>query len=290
MRFDPKIKARFDVQSRSGEERIAPCPFHNDGGKPNLYINARTGLYYCHSCGARGHVGKTTDGVPLSTLKERLAEVGKPVPEKMQPRSESWLDRYDNDHPYWQQDRGFSARVIKQFRLGYDPMADMLTIPIRNVNGMPVGVIHRRTPDQIEAGHRPKYFHPTGFKMGRSLFGISHVTGLAYDVRQIAVCEGPLDAIACWDAGFPAVALYGARMTEDQARILRRAGIPQVVCMTDNDPAGDNAVASIHDALPGVRVRVGMYRPGWGKDPGELTAEQRLKMFTEHFDYRQAMV
>ena len=34
-------------------EWIVVCPFHDDH-KPSMNINMKTGLYFCHSCGAKG--------------------------------------------------------------------------------------------------------------------------------------------------------------------------------------------------------------------------------------------
>jgi DNA primase len=129
--------------------------------------------------------------------------------------------------------------------------------------------------------------HPKGFKSGQDLYG-------SWLVRQrhfgrAALVEGPLDAIACWDASVPALALHGSRCTDDQAKILRSLGVHTVVVMTDNDRPGDEVVHQIKQTLPGITVLVGWYRPGWNaKDPGELTPHRRREMFAHPLPYHKA--
>lgn len=292
MRYEQQIKATFKVRSTSGSEFCCTCPFHNDKGKPNLYVNGNTGLYFCHACGARGKVDKVGAGVPLNALRERLHDVATPPAPTMVQHPESWLDRFDNEHPFWTEEpdgtadppRGFSPETVKLFRLGYDPMTDLLTIPVRSAKGALLGVIHRQTPRAVKAGVRPKYLHPTGFKMGRMLFGAYLVEG-----TTVAITEGPLDAVACWDAGIEAVALHGARMTRHQAQIVLRKGVRRVVCMTDNDSAGEAAIMSVREHLPGVQIAVGMYRRSDPKDPGLMTRERRLSMYENALPFHKAM-
>jgi DNA primase len=83
--------------------------------------------------------------------------------------------------------------------------------------------------------------------------------------------------------------MHGAHLTEDQAKILRGLGATTVVCMTDNDRAGDEATHTIKAALPGLAVLVGWYRPHWqGKDPAELHPIRRRQMFSEALHYSKA--
>lgn len=287
-RYDSLISTTFQVMGRSGDERICKCPWHNDGGKPNLYVNASSGLYYCHACGAKGSIAKGVDRevlveADLRSMRDRLSNMGAASEKGMQVRPESWLDQFDIPHEHWTDVRRFSEATIARFRLGYDPGADCLTIPIRTSRGEVLGVIRRRLD-----GEKPKYKHPTGFKKSKDLFGSWLIRKRRYD--KVAVVEGPLDAVACWDARIPAVALHGAHMADGQAAILRSLGVHTVVTMTDNDRAGDDAVHTIKDALPMVRVLCSWYRQGWGKDPGELTIAQRRLMFNTAVPYHRAFI
>jgi hypothetical protein len=43
-----------DVKKTSGDEFQAKCPFHDDRN-PSLNFNGKTGEYFCHGCGKKGH-------------------------------------------------------------------------------------------------------------------------------------------------------------------------------------------------------------------------------------------
>jgi DNA primase len=143
-----------------------------------------------------------------------------------------------------------------------------------------MGVIYRK----LDSG-RPKYLYPRGFRIGKVLFGSWKICA---HHKRIAIVEGPLDAIAAWEARIPAVALLGARLSPDQAKLIRSLGIRSVVTMTDNDQAGYEAVISVKDGLPGINVEVGWYRHTWkSKDPGELKAQRRRTMFLSPRKYHE---
>lgn len=286
MKYEPLIRRTFRVHSTSGDEFRCWCPFHDDTGHPNLYANGVKGFYFCHSCGARGHVQPRNSDqrclvlTDTQYLRARIEHMKSAPPSPLQPRSDGWLRQFTM-HDYWTDERGFSERIVKMFDLGYDPMAGMLTIPIRTSRGKVLGVIYRRLD-----GQKPKYLHPKGFKKGQDLFASWLVRKSGH--QRVAVVEGPLDAVACWDAHIPAVAMHGARLSPDQAHIIRSLGVTSVVVMTDNDPAGDEAAHSVKEALRGVQVLVGQYRTTWDvKDVAELSTSQRRRMWLSARPYHR---
>jgi len=275
------IAANFTIYTHTGNEALVLCPFHGDRS-PSMYINASTGLFFCHSCGEKGRVDRIAEalqvelldtGVTTGSLRSRLTAVNAVEDPEKCPRNppETFLDQFRVTHPAWAK-RGLSEAAVRRFDLGYSPRTNRLTIPIRDKKRNLLGVIYRRLDDG-----KPKYLYPAGFAIGKSLFGSWEVkTGM----KTVALVEGSLDAIACWDARVPALALLGSRMTIDQSRLLRSLAVSSVVVMTDNDRAGREAVQQIKDALPGIVVKVGRYRSYWTcKDPGEMKQEQIRKMF-----------
>src|SRR5262245_33342092 len=40
--------------ARSGSALVGRCPFHPDGGRPNLYVYARNERWHCYRCGVGG--------------------------------------------------------------------------------------------------------------------------------------------------------------------------------------------------------------------------------------------
>jgi DNA primase len=286
-RYGTFVANNLDVRSLQGDEAICLCLFHPDRN-PSMAVNIRKGVFCCRSCGTGGKIDKLArklgveledESVPLSALRKRCVELRKvPADEiPIQVLPESWLKQFDFPHPYWES-RGLSEKIIKAFQLGYDPLTNRATIPLRDSHGKLLGVIYRKLD-----GTRPKYLDPKGFRKGKSLFASWKVRN---SHKRIAVVEGPLDAIACWDAKVPAVALMGARMTEDQAKLMRSLGVRTVVVMADNDPSGFDATVSVKEALPGINVQVGWYRPGWrAKDPAQLKEQRRRQMYLSPMPY-----
>lgn len=285
--YQALIEATFDVVDRSGDEFLCRCKWHDDKGRPNLYVNARKGLYYCHACNAKGSLDKTDLPVPdTKDLRERLGEMTVDEPQEYAPRwyPEAWLRQFDLPNTYWE-DRGLSDRTVERFRLGYDPMHNAATIPIRDEKNHVLGVIRRHLdPDTCGVCQQnenmkwiPRYLYPKGVPKARYLFG-------AWLIRQrhtkVAIVEGPVDVLACWDARVPALGMFGSAMSEDQHHLLHRLGIEQIVVMTDNDHAGRKAAVDIIEIVDDMKVMVGKWRHYWAaKDPAELSPQQRRKMY-----------
>ena len=50
-----EIVARYGIELRpSGRTLVGRCPFHNDGGRPNLYVYPATRSWYCFRCSVGG--------------------------------------------------------------------------------------------------------------------------------------------------------------------------------------------------------------------------------------------
>lgn len=268
MPYADAIERRFDVHHWEGPEALCRCEWHEDTGRPNLSVNGRTGLYRCFVCGAKGKLGGLTQDEEIAALKAKLKAVDEPETEEIQVKPESWLKQFGS-HRYWRTGRGFSNKTIETFNLGYDPHTNRLTIPIRSIEGELLGAIYRALDDS-----KPKYLHPKGFRTGHHLFA-GH---MLQNRTKVALVEGPLDAIACWEARVPAVAVYGARLTEGQAHLLRLMGIDTVVPMFDRDAAGRAAAEGIREYIPDLLIHQGEWPWTYAKDPGELRPTHR-RMF-----------
>jgi len=278
VKFSEMVEQYLDVRQHQGVEWLALCPFHNDHS-PSFRINVEKEVYICFSCGAQGSgiklaeylkAGKLDTGVTEDTMARAVAELEVET-EEARPVPEAWLNQFDHDHAYWKR-RGFSPDTIATFRLGFDPLTNCVTIPIRTLKREPLGVVRRRLDDQ-----RPKYIYPKGLPISRSLFGAWD----AQDHPWLAICEGPLDAIAMWDAGVPAVAMYGSRISDAQARLLRIMGTRGLVIATDNDEAGLRARDRIVETMPDLSLKLLTYPQGsLAKDPGELSRIERREAYT----------
>lgn len=276
MRYEQLVRRNFNVSAAAGQEFLCHCPWHDDTSQGHLYVNVATGLYVCHSCGSKGHLDTLGAAMPVigtEDVRERLRAMRKGPSETVY-YPESWLDQFDNPHPYWTVERNLPEAVVRRFRLGYDPFSNRMTIPLKDSRGRVLGVTYRRLDDG-----KPKYLHPKGFPIGRHLYGAWQIT----QERKVAIVEGQVDALRCWSSRVPSVALMGARLTKDQKKVLQRLNIESVVLMMDNDHAGVQGTLSVYEMLrgSGIRVQVGWYRPYWHhvKDPDGLSPQRLRKAF-----------
>lgn len=285
------VDANFTVKSKSGSEWSVLCPSHGDRNA-SMRINVAKGKFICHGCGVRGGmtrlarmVGATwstgREEMDLVMLQAKLATLRQTTdvaPVRILP--ESALLRYQLETPYWTEERGFTPETIRAFDLGYDPMDDCVTIPVRNVDGQLLGFTRRFLDDNSDR----RYLDPKGFRKADNLF--ASWMAAVDESPTLVLCEGPLDAVKVWQAGHPAVAQYGSYITPRQIRLLRRLGTIEVILFYDNDDGGRKATdyakgwstdemgARVYDPKHDLRkffvVRKVVYRSS-AKDPGALS-------------------
>lgn len=251
----------------TGVERSFRCPVHDDSN-PSASVNSLTGMWICYTCGARGRVDMEKMEIPIdSVLAEmrRVAQIMERPVHKTYP--ESWLNIYDATGPgdYWLS--RFSPEACRHFRLGTDPADEFATYPYRDVSGQVLGVVRRNFEG------RAKYSYPYGSDTSKNLFNYHATSG-----GEIVVVEGATDAIAAWEAGYEAWALYGDRLSLAQQRLIAKYSPDRLLVATDQDAAGEFAAEQLSRAFPYldvVRLRwPGRDAGGW-KDLSEMPVGDR---------------
>jgi DNA primase len=291
----------LDVRSKSGQEWLSICPYHNDTS-PSFSFNIRKGVFLCYSCNAKGRTQdlalhlKVAGGinsqveVKAEEVKDRIKKLfGDREYEHlldMKP-SQQTLVRFtlgDVRHKEEWAKRGITnPEVFNAFKIGYSPLDNYLAIPIWGNDGEYEGYI-QRTLNPV-APDNPKYKYPAGFPISQRLFGSwqARCLGMTDRVKKLAVVEGSIDALSMWEVGIPAVALFGARMSTAQSKIIKALDPRIIVVMTDQDTAGAQADLSIRTALKGsgIVIKRGQWDRTDGKDPAELTTQKRIEIFHE---------
>lgn len=254
----------------TGTERMFLCPVHGDNN-PSASVNVLKGVWVCYSCGAKGTLDSVITDPNLQM--DALDELVKSMAIDLEPvfYTESWLNQFDSGpvHAYWISRFGYAA--VRHFRLGYDPGRHAVTYPLRTPGGRILGVVRRR----LENDGGPKYVYPTGTNVSELLFNYSA------DAREVVyLVEGALDAVACWEAGVEAFAIYGARISEQQLALLDRTGAVDVVCVFDQDEAGESAYAQVKEMAKDKFV----HRMSWDRDLGKDIAEMDLPTRLDQFE------
>jgi len=248
-----------------GVERPFLCPEHGDS-RPSASVNVIKGVWICYTCHAHGKVGGEAmladpDYEQMQHwLEGRLSE-----PESY---PESWLNQYDSGpvHPYWVQRVGEAA--AREFRLGVDPEANAVTYPLRDPDGRVRGIVRRSL-----GGEGPKYLYPSGVDVGRLLF---HYTPSFR--RAVVLAEGALDAIALWNVGIDAFAIYGSRLSEHQVQLIEKIDPMHIVTCYDLDDAGWTAYVETERAFKHRLVSRLTWPKAWGTDIDEVVIENRIRV------------
>lgn len=137
--------------------------------------------------------------------------------------------------------RGVSDRVQRFFGVGYRKDANAVTIPWRHADGSLANVKYRKVRGKA-------FWYERGGAPIRSLiYGIDKV--YKHDLRTVYVCEAEIDAMSCYTAGVPAVALGGASVSERQLDLIRMSPIEHVIIAVDNDKPGRKLRKQLIDGL-----------------------------------------
>lgn len=261
--------------SGTGIERPFLCPDHPDT-RPSASVNVAKMVWYCYTCGSHGEADENHEQALDALLK--LAHMEHFYPE---PYPESWLNLYDagGAHEYWLS--RFSAEAVRHFRLGYDPEKDAVTYPLRDAAGRVLGVVRRRLGDPGGA----KYKYPYRINIGNYLFNY-----VPDKLDHVVLVEGATDAIAAWEAGFTAFAIYGSRMSARQLQLIDRCDPELVLCAFDQDHAGREASQQVTAEMGHRQVARVRWDPDEGKDLADLSVQRRHAVLTSSLDIESQFI
>jgi DNA primase len=271
------IELGVDVRRTSGREISGCCPVHEKrtgraDSSPSWSMNAESGLWICHSCGARGTLAGLVSeltGNPdsVSAVNQLLIETGinrLTAPERVEYQPEvDWVSysRFEQVPHRELVKRHLDADVALVHGIKWNTLKKAWVIPIVSPLGELMG--------WQEKG--PEYFNnnPVGIKKSRTLFGIER-----FQSRTAVLVESPLDVVrfASSFGGMQALATFGAHVSHEQMTLLSESAERVIIAM-DNDKAGIESAKTLLKALP--RFRDGIffldYSKTDAKDIGDMT-------------------
>ena len=251
-----KVLLGLDLQlyAQRGVEVNGLCPMHKkrtgkEDHSPSWWINSESGAHICFSCGYKGniftlvadvkgisyfdaqdYIGESVE-VPLDTLMRRIKDLPQYVqPEETIAMSEARLAVYIDPPDIELKKRFLTRDAVKIHGVLWDKNNNAWILPIRDPNnGTLLG--------WQEKGARGRFFRnqPAGVKKSKTVFGVQIMSS----EHDLIVVESPLDAVRLTGLGHNAISTFGAIMSEEQAKILRRA--PKIIAAFDNDKAGHTA-------------------------------------------------
>jgi len=288
----------------TGDIKIC-CPFHGDVN-PSMICNLDKGNWYCFGCNRSGDAfsfvyevqkKKGKKGIQnllefFKILRSKEVERLKYSP-KIKTKKES-EELYNIAHDYyyglsrvdWKNSvipeaieakqymlkRGFTSKTLKkaQAKVTYNKSYQII-FPMLD-NGNFKGWVCRTTVKEIE--QKRKYLYNGGFMRRNTLVG--NYAGCEY----VFVVEGYMDRLKFVQFGVEnVVAILGWKMSKEQEKKLRDAGVKYIISALDNDTCGKKGTEYLKLIFPEKVIRW-KYLKGI-KDPGEMKKGIFDKMYNK---------
>src|SRR5690606_11009523 len=113
----------------------------------------------------------------------------------------------------------------------YDRKQRAITIPWFLPDGTLGNIKYRRVDS------KQFWYRKGGMPIRELVYGLDVI--YRKEIREAVLCEAEIDAMTTMTAGIPAIAVGGAKMSEQQAELIARSLLECVIVATDNDAAGE---------------------------------------------------
>lgn len=263
----------------TGDEAKAPCPFHSPDRHPSWYINLRSGLYHCFSCGARGNLAHLVSFTRHIRYPEAVIWVNERIGWAKADRwrehnveeshfnppslkiNETDLALFTDPPQQALDDRGITIEESHRFGVRYAPANNSWILPIRD-------------PYTNELwGWQEKFIdtrlfrnYPSGIKKSKTLFGLDAFT----DGSTAILVESPIDAVRVSSFGAGSgLSSWGVSFSSFQQSLIHER-TEHLILALDNDHDGIRETTRIAREFSQVRVSVFSYEHVSVKDPGEM--------------------
>lgn len=296
----------IDVISVTLTNLLCLCPYHGNSDSPALSVSKLTGLFMCFNpgCDQKGNLVKLVSDITglkyFPAMRLIASHKGKPFSksqlelilsdEVFPTYSQSKLDvQYKN---FWEteiaitfmRNRGFDDETLKHFGIGYSITQGIVTIPMHDKYGTPLGVIGR-SPFEKVFKNSPRL--PTS----KTLFNLHRAKKIG---SEVIIVESAMDVMWLHQCGIEnVIATCGGFFTDYHQQLVNRH-FSSVINATDFDQLqfikdcrrhngnciGHNPGRALGEKivakLPNLKMRWaayedGIFYPHSAKDFGECT-------------------
>lgn len=317
---------------KKGNRYVAICPFHDDKN-PSMMISKEKQIFKCFVCGEGGNAItfiQKFEKIPFEDAVRKLADLigfrderltknvnKSPVDEekeRLYNTIESLTKFYEislmanegKDGLNYLNNRQIDEDIIKQFRIGFAPNNNIMSIqymqasghslkdietigvaghsngqfvdrnagrvifPLFDINGRVIGYSARRIKDNDEAKYINSPETPL-FQKGNVIYNYHNAKKSSRLDGYCYLLEGFMDVIALYRAGIKsAVALMGTALTNNQVNLLKRLNVEIRICL-DADNPGQMATMKVIEAFDkaGIKYRI-VRRSSGPKDADEI--------------------
>lgn len=240
--FEAWAEANLDVRKNNGSEWLVMCPSpDHEARNPHAYFNVEKGVGVCFSCHYTWSLTGKDSNIEYTALskyiRSRITNFIKEDDKDDVKLPDTMLQRYNFPCKYWEEERFINPDTQKLFNLGYDPISDAVTIPMRDIYGNLLGVTRRFISKDFEGSNRYRY--PKEVKTSQNVF--ASWLHNDYDMRTVYIFEGAIDAMRLWQLGYPAIGLYGSNFSPAQLQLILRMGVERAILFGDSDESGMQA-------------------------------------------------
>ena len=253
MNYLDEIYEHFGIKRSYKNEILIKscCPIHG-GDNPtalNMYYNGDFKIHY--------NIEKMKFGSMVNSLHSDDAKKGLIS-------KEGYREKVVIPAPYYLQ-RGFSKEILEEYDVGYcdnpnKPMYGRAIVPIYdNEYEDIVGFTARSTFDKCnqckhyhnpseKCRHFPKWMHSKGFQKQKWLYNYWRAKEEILKTGVAIIVESPGNVWRLAEAGIHnAVAIFGTALNVDQRHLLDESGALSLICLMDNDDAGQKAAKKIEE-------------------------------------------
>ena len=274
------------------------CPFHDNTNTPAMYIDRERGLFNCFSadCGESGNLLQLVvkiRGGSIDNLGDRYSAqmfIDRHVSEesiesKIKRYRAQELTIYDQDeldqlhanfpfsrgHEYMAS-RGFTSDTLKYFKVGYEDRRSIVTVPMYDDWGRPLGYVGRATWDKV-------FINSHKLPSKRAVWNLHNAR--MSGARKLILTEASFDAMRIHQAGFPNVgALLKGSISKFQVDLIEKY-FKEVIMFADNEPNGIKLGNSVHDKLHIPMRWCNLENYNGLKDASDMLDEQIFRVLSD---------
>jgi len=282
--FEEYYSAYIQKGKRKGDEYQGLCPFHDDS-VASFSVNVTNGLWKCHAGCGGGNItqfhakikGMSTKEAykdllneynlssPSKTKKKKSASSELSIPAKIVEAFQTNMS--EKVLTFLKEKRGWSDKIIKKYRLGYNSKIKRVTIPVYDQKGI-CRNIRQYTPNPPEE-EKKIWSWKTGYGSSR-LYPVEILKQTDPDIPVI-ICEGEPDALCGLSHGLPCIT-QTAGAGNWEKRFNRYFKGRHVIIIYDNDEPGRKGTKKVVKNLKKVAAKIEVLQwPDWMNEGQDLT-------------------
>lgn len=271
--------------NNTGADLMCTCPFHKGGKekRPSCGILLKekidgmrkyeAGTVHCYTCGYTADLPQFISdfldlGSPLAGFKWLVSHYNYSAVERApleldlyrgQAQAGTCMDDADVEHYHrellnseagcsYLYRRGLSDWLIDAFKLGFDPVDNVVLFPVRDAAGK-VAFYKGRS---IVGKH---FYNAKNVDKNAFVFGLYELCnkrfsqGKANENSEVWITESEIDALSLIDRGEFAISIMGSHISEAQCRALEGTPFRRYVLALDNDDAGRKGASQVKKML-----------------------------------------